>query len=224
MCGRFSQGRIEDDLQDLFDLSDTGNLHDPQDSSPRYNGAPTQNFITCRHDGNEQRELAHLTWGLVPFWARDRSIGNRLINARSETVAQKPSFRQAFRQRRCLIPANGWFEWQRKESGKQPYFIQLQGGSLLVMAGIWESWTGEDGILETFSLLTRDACPELRSIHHRQPVVVNQHDFDTWLYPDSSKTELKAVIEAPPPAFEAWTVSTLVNNARNNVPEIMFPL
>ncbi len=221
MCGRFSQGRIEDDLQDLFDLSDTGNL---PALPAKYNGAPTQNFITCRHDKNGQRSLAHLTWGLVPFWSRDRSIGNRLINARSETVDQKPSFRQAFRQRRCLIPANGWFEWQRKEGGKQPYFIQLQGGSPLVMAGIWENWTGEDGILETFSLLTRDACPDLRSIHHRQPVVVDRNDFDTWLYPDSSKTELQAVIEAPSPTFEAWPVSTLVNNARNNVPEIMFPL
>ena len=92
---------------------------------------------------------------------------------------QKPSFRQAFGQRRCLIPANGWFEWQRKEGGKQPYFIQLQGGSPLVMAGIWENWTGEEGILETFTLLTRDACSDLRSIHHRQPVVVNRPYFNT---------------------------------------------
>ncbi len=221
MCGRFAQGLIEDEVMDFFELSKIVNFPPYQ---PKYNGAPTQNFILCRHNESEHRSLASLTWGLVPFWAKERSIGTRLINARSETVDKKPSFRNAFRCRRCLVPANGWFEWQRKDGNTQPYYIQLTGGLLMAFAGIWETWVGEDGTLETFSILTRDAITKLKSIHHRQPILVEQDCFDTWLDADSSKEDLNKVILANPPEFEAWPVSNLVNNARNNVSEVMVPI
>lgn len=218
MCGRFSQGVIEEDLLDLFDLpTETSIPYMP----PRYNGAPTQEFIACRQDNEGFRSISTIKWGLIPFWAKDQSIGSKLINARSETISEKPSFRYAFRQRRCLVPANGWFEWQHRGQSKQPYYIQLEEGLLMAFAGIWETWEGEEGILETFALLTRNAIPELAEIHHRQPVVVSRDDFDTWLFPDSPREKLIDVINAEPPGFEAWPVSPLVNNAKNNTNTIM---
>ena len=217
MCGRFSQGVIEEDILDLFDLPPETNIPYMQ---PRYNGAPTQEFITCRQDNAGFRSISTIKWGLIPFWAKDQSIGSKLINARSETVSQKPSFKHAFRQKRCLVPANGWFEWQRKGQCKQPYYVQLEDGLLMAFAGIWETWAGVEGIHETFAILTRNAIPELAEIHHRQPVVVNRSDFDTWLFPDSPRDNLIDVINAEPPSFEAWPVSPLVNNTRNNTNSI----
>ena len=218
MCGRFAQNVIEEEVLDLFDLPPATNF--PANRA-NYNGAPTQKFIICRNDDHGQASLARVAWGLVPFWSKDRTIGARLINARSETVAEKPSFKYAFRQRRCLVPANGWFEWQRQGNGKQPYFIQLAEGLPMAFAGIWETWAGEENVHESFALLTRQAVPDLEDIHHRQPVVVKPGDFASWIKEGNTKAELMAVINAEPPIFDAWPVSSLVNNARNNVPEVM---
>ncbi len=217
MCGRFAQNVIEEEVLALFDLPSTTSF---PENRANYNGAPTQKFIICRHNGRGEASLASISWGLVPFWSKDCSMGSRLINARSETIAEKPSFKYAFRQRRCLVPANGWFEWQRQGNSKQPYYIRSTDG-LMAFAGIWETWAGEEGIHETFSLLTRQAVPALENIHHRQPVVVNPGDFDSWIMPDSTGAELMTVINSDPPCFDAWPVTTLVNNSRNNVPEVM---
>ena len=217
MCGRFSQLLTWQETNDLFDLPDDAV---PLNMQPRVNGAPTQDFVACTSTGPSLRSIRKFRWGLVPSWARDKRISARMINARSETVADKPSFRTAFRHRRCLVPANGWFEWKRVRDGKQPYYILAEDDRPMSFAGIWECWAGEDETLETFSILTRGAIPELEQIHHRQPVVVNRPDFNTWLAPDTSRHDLDDIIEATPPAFITRPVSKLVNNARNNQPEI----
>ena len=141
MCGRFTQKLTWRELHDLYRLL----LDAPPDNlRPRWNGAPTQDFAVCRLGQGGARRIARLRWGLVPFWAKDLKIGARLINARAETVHEKPAFRSAFKSRRCLIPADGWFEWQRSGAGKQPHFLSLADGSPLSFAGLWERWTKGD--------------------------------------------------------------------------------
>lgn len=221
MCGRFSQLFAWQDVNDLFDLAPD---HAAINLQPRYNGAPTQDFIACLVTETGIRVVRKLRWGLVPYWAKDRSIGARMINASSETVAEKPSFRNAFRQRRCLVPANGWFEWQRSGEGKLPHYIRKPDSGPMAFAGIWERWTGEATAIETFSILTRDAIPELHAIHHRQPVVIEPPDFDNWLDSGQSLEVVSELIRAIPPEFCPVRVSSLVNNARNNVAEVHDPV
>ena len=221
MCGRFTQQMSWAELQALYSVFTV-----PQETSlvPRFNGAPTQEFAACRLDGSGNREISILRWGLVPFWAKDQSIGSRLINARAETVHSKPSFRAAFRQRRCLIPANGWFEWSSVAGLKQPYFIRSDSTSPLSIAALWETWDNEGELLETFTLITTQATTELAKIHHRQPAIVASSDWDVWLSPDSSSRSLLDLVQTPyvgPYRYHA--VSKRVNNVRNNTAEILDP-
>ena len=162
MCGRFTQQLPTEQICDLYSVRGT-----PQQAHrrARYNGAPGQGFAACRVDDDSTRAIALLRWGLVPSWARDAKIASRLINARSETVHSKPSFRAAFRSRRCLIPADGWFEWQKTGSGKQPYFVTPADGSPLSFAALWEPWDHDGMPLETFTIITTAASPELEDIH-----------------------------------------------------------
>jgi putative SOS response-associated peptidase YedK len=225
MCGRFTLHAPAEALATLFDLPEAPPL------APRYNIAPTQpvGIVRPTIDGSA-REWALVMWGLVPSWSKDPTIGGRMINARSETAAEKPSFRAAFKRRRCLIPADGFYEWQKLAKGKQPYYIGLQGGGPFAFAGLWETWQGPDGgELQSCTLLTTEPNELLEPIHNRMPVILAPQDYDEWLDHASEDGRYLASIRhllRPFPADEmaAYPVSTYVNNARNEGPECIKPL
>lgn len=225
MCGRLSQNLTWQQIYTLYTLPVATPRLDPQ---PRYNGAPTQDFALCRLDESGMRSMAVLRWGLVPSWAKDVKIGARLINARAETVQEKPSFRSAFRARRCLIPANGWFEWKRTGGTggvKQPYFLALEHGSPLSFAALWEQWGRGGQHLETFTIITTEASAALADVHDRQPAVVDPDDFTDWLDPGTPPETLKEIIGTPHEGpYEIRPVSDRVNRVANDTPDILAPL
>ena len=222
MCGRFTQQLPSEEICDLYSVR--GAPLGPNRRA-RYNGAPGQGFAACRLDEDGARAIALLRWGLVPSWARDATIAGRLVNARSETVHSKPSFRAAFRSRRCLIPADGWFEWQQTGSGKQPYFLTLADGSPLSFAALWERWDPGGGPLETFTIITTPASPELEDIHHRQPAIIEPRWFSEWLDTLAPLPALLEVVRQPYDGpFERRPVSSRVNRVRNDDPDILLPL
>ena len=193
-------------------------------SLPRYNVAPTTVCpVLMRREG--RRILACLRWGLVPAWADDPAIGSRMINARAETAPSKPAFRGAFRRRRCLVPALGFYEWKRG-TPKRPFWIHAADGSLLTFAGLWEEWRPKEGApVRTFTVLTADAGPALRPIHDRVPVVVPPEARDAWMDAETPADTLAALLHhAPDDALAADEVSTLVNSPRNDGPELLEPL
>lgn len=178
MCGRYTLRKPTKKIAEAFAVYDEFPLE------PHFNIAPTQMVAAVRVDQQEhQRHLALLRWGLVPAWADDPTIGNRMINARSETVATKPSFRAAFRRRRCLILADGFYEWQKQGTKKQPYLIGLGDGDLFAFAGLWEEWEREGEVIKSCSILTTEANELMRPIHERMPVILFPADYDLWLDP-----------------------------------------
>jgi putative SOS response-associated peptidase YedK len=182
MCGRFTlHSRLNLLLQQF-------SLQAGLDWAPRYNIAPTQRVPIIRVSPvTGQREMVPARWGLVPTWAKDITIGNRLINARAESVASKPSFRSAFKRRRCLVPADGYFEWQKRPAGKQPYYIHRRDNLPFGFAGLWESWhEDQDDALETFTVITTDASPTAAAVHDRMPVIIEPRDYGAWLDPAAS--------------------------------------
>ena len=214
MCGRFTQQLTEGEMHDLYGVTQPTL---PLDLPPRYNGAPTQDFAACRLDETGRRVVTRLRWGLVPFWAKDVGIGARLINARAETVSDKPAYRAAFRARRCLVPANGWFEWQRAGRGKQPWFVALADGSPVSFAALWERWDKAGDSLETFTIITTEACESLTDIHHRQPAIIPLDRVADWLDPASRPEQLLDLVRKPCAGpFEKRPVSTRVNSVANN--------
>jgi putative SOS response-associated peptidase YedK len=216
MCGRFTLHSRLNLLLQQFALEAGPEL------VPRYNIAPTQMVPVVRCNKQGQREMIMMKWGLVPSWAKDPSIGNRLINARSETVASKPSFRAAFKRRRCLVPADGYYEWKRLGSTKQPFYIRLQDDRPFAMAGLWESWRDEtDQQLRTFSIITTDANETTREIHDRMPAILSPLDYDVWLNPEFDEQEsLQSLLEPyDPNDIVLDPVSTHVNNSRHDDPE-----
>ena len=221
MCGRFTQMMSWHAVHDLYRHKEPVS---PLRLAARYNGAPAQDFAACRLDDAGRRTVVKLRWGLVPSWAKDVRMGFRLINARSETVHSKPSFGAAFRSRRCLVPANGWFEWRRDGRNKQPYFLALADGSPLSFAALWERWSRPTESHETFTIITTAASPSLADIHHRQPAIVDPARFDDWLDPSSSVTQLRDLVREPHAGpYEKRAVSTKVNSVRNNDPDILIP-
>ncbi len=221
MCGRFTQLRTWQQVHGLYELPAT---EVPTLLQPRYNGAPTQHFAVCCMDAEAGKAVELLRWGLIPFWAKDVSIGSRLINARAETVHEKPSFRRAFKSRRCLIPVDGWFEWQSQEGGKQPYFLTAADESPLSFAGLWDSWTQAGQSLETFTIITTQACPDLKEVHHRQPAIVAPQDFHVWLDPETPVDLLLQLVRLPYEGpFGRRAVSRRVNNPRNDDSAILQP-
>ena len=208
MCGRFAFYSPSEATAALF-----GVLQSPPVKA-RYNIAPTQLIAAIRKDEQEVPELAMLRWGLVPFWAKDPAIGNRMINARAETVAEKPSFRNAYRKRRCLILADGFYEWQKDAHGKTPYFISLQDGKPFAFAGLWESWHNKDSdeSLQTVAVITTAANEFMSTLHHRMPVVLRPEVAGRWLAGEGG-----ILVESTEnaPDFRAWPVDRKVNNARN---------
>ncbi len=187
---------------------------------PRYNIAPTQFIAAIRNSDENQPELAMFRWGLVPFWAKDPSIGARMINARAETVAEKPSFRSAYRKRRCLILADGFYEWRKTTDGKTPYLISLASGSSFVFAGLWEHWDSKDSdeTLQTTTILTTAANDFMSQLHHRMPVVLQPDNAGRWLQGDMN---LLTEVADNSPAFRAWPVDRKVNNARNEMASLI---
>ena len=209
MCGRFTLFEADKILSREFDVSG----FPPQ--SPRYNIAPSQPIAVVRAPpAGSGRELALLRWGLIPSWSKDRAIGNRLINARAETAREKPSFRNAFRRHRCLIPASGFYEWQRQERGKQPYFVRMRDERLFAFAGLWDRWESPDeGAIETCTILTTAANAVLAPIHDRMPVILPPTEYARWLDPALPNTDSLAplLVPFPPEEMLASPVSHRVN-------------
>ena len=220
MCGRFSLSKSSQDVADLFRVQDLPGL------SPRYNIAPSQPVAAVLvPPGATDRQLQHLVWGLVPPWADDPA-GSGMINARSETAATKPSFRSAFRYRRCLIPADGFFEWQKQPGGKQPHFIALQGQALFAFAGLWEHREGPDGsALDSCAILTTEPNALCATIHNRMPVILPAEAYDPWLDPaNQNAAELQPLLGPfPPEQMTAFAVSRHVNSPRNDDPTCIAP-
>ena len=208
MCGRFAFYSPAEAAAALFGV--TGSV----DLKPRYNIAPTQYVAAVRLDDDKARELVTLRWGLVPFWAKDASIGNRMINARAETVAEKPSYRNAYKHRRCVVLADGFYEWRKEGGGKTPYYISLASGEPFGLAGLWENWTDKETgeSLQTTTLITTGANEFMTPLHHRMPVVLGPETADEWL---AGSVELLDDVAARTPQLRAWPVDRRVNNARN---------
>jgi len=222
MCGRYADFLADQDLADAFSLAITTN--DERLLPPSYNVAPMQRVRVIRSaDGAATLDVAK--WGLVPSWAKDPSIGNRMINARVETIAEKPSFRTAFARRRCIVPASGYFEWQTDASGKRPFYIHPADDSPLAFAGLVEAWrpTGDDDWLITCAIVTTAARDEMQQIHDRQPVMMRGDAWRTWLDPASAKDELLDAALADAPELAWHEVGKAVGNVRNNEPELVEP-
>jgi putative SOS response-associated peptidase YedK len=221
MCGRFALATEKHLLEILFELD----LQPDFDFKPRYNIAPAQKVPVVRLDSKEgKRELTEMKWGLVPFWAKDISIGNRLINARAETVAEKPSFRDAFKKRRLLVPASGFYEWKKTAGRKTPYYISTADRRLLALAGLWERWDKEGEPLETFTILTTAPNSLVAELHDRMPVIISQADYENWLQPDPDFVEIEQLFRPyPEEKLRVTAVSSLVNNPANEGPELLQP-
>jgi len=250
MCGRYASSRQPEDLVEEFEIRN----HDLPHLEPDWNVAPTKEVYAVierpprsEQEGGEplteaapERQLRVLTWGLVPCWAKDPAVGNRMINARMETVAEKPAYRRAFERRRAILPADGYFEWypteEKTKAGrpkKQPYFIRPADGGVLAMAGLYEIWRDPEKTEDdptrfrwTCTVLTTSAEDSLGHIHDRMPLMLAPHRYHEWLDPRrNGKDDLLAFLEpAAPGRLEAFPVSTLVSNVRNNGPELVAPL
>ena len=221
MCGRYTLAAEVEQLQARFQF-DTP----VSDYAPSYNIAPGQDVLAVIRDAEVNR-AGLLRWGLVPSWAKDPKVGYRMINARAESAAEKPSFRRALRQRRCLILADGYYEWQRREGQKIPMYIRLRSREPFAFAGLWERWHGaDDTILVTCTIVTTAAHAWLQPVHHRMPVMLDPHQEALWL--DRSVTEPDALQPLLEPAhadlLEAYEVSSQVNSARYNAPACILPV
>lgn len=214
MCGRFAFYSPAEATAALFGAATSTAL------APRYNIAPTQDIAAIRNGESGSREFVMLRWGLVPHWAKDASIGNRMINARAETVAEKPAFRTAYRKRRCIVLADGFYEWRREGSAKTPFLISLASGSPFALAGIWEHWvskeTGES--VESAALITTAANQFMSALHDRMPLMLDTASADCWLAGGEDAIDY-ATGHMPP--LRAWPVDRRVNNARNEGPELV---
>ncbi|MDH3532967.1 MAG: SOS response-associated peptidase [Gammaproteobacteria bacterium] len=217
MCGRFAFYSPSEATAALFGA--TGSV----DLKPRYNIAPTQEIAAIRATEDHGRELTTLRWGLVPFWAKDPSIGNRMINARAETVAEKPAYRAAYRKRRCLVLADGFYEWKKEGSGKTPYLISLASGEPFALAGLWEHWQAKDAdqSIDSATLITTDANAFMSQLHHRMPVVLEPETAERWMAGDE---DLLDYVACHGPRLRAWPVDRRVNNARNEGAELIEPV
>ena len=235
MCGRYSLTTPMEAVRQLFGFPERPNL------PARFNIAPSQEVVAVRLGEGEAgaRHLVWLRWGLIPSWApsgaKEPGIGGRTINARAETVAEKPAFRAAFRRRRCLIPADGFYEWKTERGRKQPYRIVLESGAPFAFAGLWERWDGPresaggeaagDAGIESCTIVTTEANARLRSIHHRMPVILAPETYDLWLDPATPGAQAQALLRpAPSEWFTAYRVSPKINSPTNDDPALIAPL
>lgn len=217
MCGRFTLRTPAHVLAQFFGVIDV------PDFSPRYNIAPTQNVLAVRLNDQHHREFVQLHWGLIPSWADDPSIGSRMINARAESVRTKPSFRQAFQNRRCLIVADGFYEWQKQGAAKQPMLMSRQDGQPFAFAGLWERWQKGPQVIKSCTVITTEANDFMKPVHDRMPVILSPVDYDRWLTADPSDAEqlLRPLLVDD---LTMSPVSKIVNSPRNDLPECVVPI
>jgi putative SOS response-associated peptidase YedK len=216
MCGRYRLSQKKQVVEEYFESAS-----EEEEWSPRYNIAPTQPVATVRQAGTN-RILSTMRWGLVPSWASDISIGNRLINGRSESVLEKPAFRDSFRTRRCLIPADGFYEWEQAGKDRQPFHFGMKDGSLFAFAGVWDRWRSPTGrLLESCSILTTAPNKLLDDLHDRMPVILPQRHYEAWLTAPAAEAERLADLLVPYEAslMTRYAVSSLVNKPQNDMPE-----
>lgn len=227
MCGRYSLTTAPQAMRDLFGFENLPNL------PPRYNIAPTQQVAVVRTGDNGARDLVMMRWGLIPHRAGDASAAARMINARAETLAEKPSFRDLLGARRCLVPADGFYEWRLEDGRKQPFRIGMKGGAPFAFAALWDRWTvtaavagmEEGDEVETVTIVTTAANAKLRAIHPRMPVILPPEAFDRWLDPANDPAAARALLKPYPVAPMAfYRVTTAVNNARIDDPRCTTPL
>ena len=217
MCGRFARFSSVQKFAELFRTGGGFSLN------PRYNVAPTQALLLARNAAGGGRELVCLHWGLIPSWAKEAKTGYSTINARAETVAEMPTFRNAFRHRRCLIAADGYYEWRKLERTKQPYFIALKDSEPFAFAGIWEHWAREEQSIDSCAIIVTDANELTKSIHDRMPVILAPDNYDAWMDPDLTDADrLKAYLRPyPSERMFVYPVSKAVNNPENDQPELI---
>ena len=223
MCGRISQTK---DLKKF-----AGRLNILENEIPklksRYNVAPSQEVVVIIQEKEQRPTIAQFKWGLVPSWAKDMAIGNRMINARAETLTAKPSFRGPLRRQRCLVPADGFYEWKKQGRSKVPYYIRMKSGEPFAFAGLWSLWIAPNGSeLRTFTIVTTEPNDLMKTIHHRMPVIFPEDAERVWLDPkrDDSKELESLLVPYPSDKLEAYPVSTLVNSPANDLPECMAPV
>jgi len=221
MCGRFSSSSKPEQIKKEFKVA----VEDPAIFKPRYNIAPSQ-MIPIVLDRTGERIVAQLKWGLVPSWAKDALIGSRMINARAETLMEKPSFREAYKSRRCIIPASGFYEWQRAEKGaKQPFYFYLTNKEVFGFAGLWEEWLDKKSSesLETCTIITTEANDVLKPVHDRMPVILKAADYDEWLDTKEANTDKlqKLLAPYPPDEMSSHAVSRAVNSPTFDSPELI---
>ncbi len=218
MCGRFSFSPLAKIIEDRFDVK-----VDPGQYKPRYNSAPSQELAVISNESPD--ELSYFKWGLIPFWAKDKSIGNKMINAKGETIMEKASFKNPFKRKRCLVLSDGFYEWKKinlKE--KIPYRIQMEDNFLFAMAGIWDTWKDETGeLIYSFAIITTSPNELLENIHNRMPVILAKNDEKAWL--NETDTDFLQSLLKPFPAKQmtAYSISKLVNYPKNDSPEILKP-
>jgi len=221
MCGRFTLQIPPELLAEIFGLIEIPIC------PARYNIAPSQKVAVIRQNGEGQNRLDFLRWGLIPSWAEDISIGYKLINARSESVHEKHSFRHAIRYRRCLVPSSGFFEWLQEGKVKKPLYVRLKDGSPMVFAGLWESWKSPEGeVIGSCTILTTTSNKLIESLHDRMPVILHPQEYDVWLDREMTDPEKLNPLYKPYPAerMEMYPVSDLVNSPRNDTPDLIKPV
>jgi putative SOS response-associated peptidase YedK len=220
MCGRFTLTRATDEVAQRFG-ADAGQFRLPL----QYNIAPTQIVAAVRQNGT--RMLEAFQWGLIPFWARDPQIGSRLINARAETLAEKPAFKHALTRRRCLIPSDGFYEWKKEGRSRQPFYIRRRDGALFAFAGLWETWESPEGeVRRTCVIITVEPNALLAGIHNRMPAILTPENESVWLDPGEKSLArlLSCLTPYPAEEMEYYPVSRLVNSPANDSPECLRPL
>ncbi len=218
MCGRYTLTKPFKNIVIHYSPVNAKTSH-----KPRYNIAPTQTapiviFV------NDALELHSMRWGLIPSWSKDKKTGSGFINARSETVHQKPSFRSSFKTKRCLVPADGYIEWEKTAEGKTPHYIYLPSKEIFSFAGLWSDSQGEEGPVRTFSIITAEASPQLRSLHDRMPVIMPQDQRQAWLNPDADIEELKKLLGSNLTSpLESRKISRKINSPKNDFQECLLP-
>jgi putative SOS response-associated peptidase YedK len=228
MCGRFVSSSPPDELATYFDVEAVSETV----LEPNYNVAPSLDVYVVVESGGIRR-LDTFHWGLVPFWAKDPSTGNKMINARAESVTEKNAYKHAFKKRRCIIPVDGFYEWKKipGQKAKQPYFVQRKDGEPLALAGLWEVWRPKDDTeretdpLRSCTIITGEPNEKIADIHDRMPVILPPSAWDAWLDPENDDVETlgKLLVPAPPELITLHPVSTMVNNVRENGPELIEP-
>ncbi|MDW0117116.1 SOS response-associated peptidase [Sporosarcina thermotolerans] len=223
MCGRFTLFAPYYEIMERFRIEAA---FEESDYVPSYNISPSQQVVAIINDGEKNR-LGHLRWGLIPPWAKDEKIGYKMINARAETLAEKPSYRNAFSKKRCIIPADSFYEWQRKDGEKVPMRIKLKTDELFAIAGLWETWKSPDGkLIHTCTAITTEPNELVKPIHNRMPVILKKEDEGIWLDPKNTDIQTLGNLLKPfdKNQMNAYSVSSAVNSPKNNEESLILPV